>query len=239
MDLWDVARLTDGLLVLTNTELDCKRTGAPQKLLCQRALFRLAELARPRAAEADYAPLGGRPTVCSIIRRVCRYVPVGLPAVRAAAQTMKDIIELIERCVVQNQDPLPPRKRISTERPSALPRSLSKARVSASFTGAWCRACRAHRIDELLGLADVESGDRSRAARQALRVVGRKQRPGVTRREQSFADQLLDRSGAPASASYWRRGRGSADCLRQVLLGMRVFVQQPDDSPRLRPTARS
>jgi DNA polymerase III subunit delta len=47
MDLWDVARLTDGLLVLTNTELDCKRTGAPQKLLCQRALFRLAELARP------------------------------------------------------------------------------------------------------------------------------------------------------------------------------------------------
>ena len=34
---------------------------------------------------------------------VCRYVPVGPPAVRAAAQTMKDIIELIERCVVQNQ----------------------------------------------------------------------------------------------------------------------------------------
>jgi DNA polymerase III subunit delta len=46
MDLWDVTLIGEGLLVLTYAELDCKRTGAPQKLLCQRALFRLAELAR-------------------------------------------------------------------------------------------------------------------------------------------------------------------------------------------------
>lgn len=46
MQIWDAARLGEGLMVLTETELDCKRTGAPQQLLGQRALFRLAELAR-------------------------------------------------------------------------------------------------------------------------------------------------------------------------------------------------
>jgi DNA polymerase III subunit delta len=50
MDLWDTARLGEGLMVLTQAELDCKRTGAPQKLLCQRALFRVAILARSAAA---------------------------------------------------------------------------------------------------------------------------------------------------------------------------------------------
>jgi DNA polymerase III subunit delta len=51
MDLWRGARLADGLALLTETELECKRTGAPQELLCQRALFRLAELARSVEAE--------------------------------------------------------------------------------------------------------------------------------------------------------------------------------------------
>ncbi len=46
MDLWDAARLGDALMLLTETELECKRTGAPQELLCQRALFRLAQFAR-------------------------------------------------------------------------------------------------------------------------------------------------------------------------------------------------
>jgi DNA polymerase-3 subunit delta len=52
MDLWRGARLSDGLALLTETEIGCKRTGAPQELLCQRALFLLAELARSAEAEA-------------------------------------------------------------------------------------------------------------------------------------------------------------------------------------------
>jgi DNA polymerase-3 subunit delta len=51
MDLWGVARLAEGLRALTIAEIDCKQTGAPQKLLCQRALFRLAELARASRAK--------------------------------------------------------------------------------------------------------------------------------------------------------------------------------------------
>jgi DNA polymerase-3 subunit delta len=46
MDLWPARRLADGLVLLCETELDCKRTGAPQELLCQRTLFRLAHMAR-------------------------------------------------------------------------------------------------------------------------------------------------------------------------------------------------
>ena len=52
MDVWRGTRLADGLTLLAETELDCKRTGAPQRLLCQRALFRLAELARAAEARA-------------------------------------------------------------------------------------------------------------------------------------------------------------------------------------------
>jgi hypothetical protein len=52
MDIWRGARLADGLMLLAETELECKRTGAPQRLLCRRALFRLAELARIAEAGA-------------------------------------------------------------------------------------------------------------------------------------------------------------------------------------------
>jgi DNA polymerase-3 subunit delta len=45
MDVWRGAQLGDGLMLLAETELECKRTGAPQRLLCRRALFRVAELA--------------------------------------------------------------------------------------------------------------------------------------------------------------------------------------------------
>jgi DNA polymerase-3 subunit delta len=55
MHLWRGARLADGLVLLTETELECKRTGAPQELLCQRALFRLAELARSAEAAYDHS----------------------------------------------------------------------------------------------------------------------------------------------------------------------------------------
>ena len=52
MDVWRGARLADGLMLLAETELECKRTGAPQRQLCQRALFRLAELTRTAEARA-------------------------------------------------------------------------------------------------------------------------------------------------------------------------------------------
>jgi DNA polymerase-3 subunit delta len=56
MHLWHGARLADGLVLLTETELECRRTGAPQELLCQRALLRLAELARSAEVGAYLDP---------------------------------------------------------------------------------------------------------------------------------------------------------------------------------------
>lgn len=50
MNLWDAPRLGTGLMLLAEAELECKQTGAPQQLLCQRALFRLAQL--PRSARS-------------------------------------------------------------------------------------------------------------------------------------------------------------------------------------------
>ena len=50
MDVWHEARLAEGLMLLADSELECKRTGAPQRLLCRRALLRLAELARTAEA---------------------------------------------------------------------------------------------------------------------------------------------------------------------------------------------
>lgn len=46
MSLWRPERLAEAFLLLTETELQCKQTGAPQDLLCHRALFHLAKLAR-------------------------------------------------------------------------------------------------------------------------------------------------------------------------------------------------
>ena len=52
MDVWHGTRLADALMLLAETELECKRTGAPQRLLCRRALFRVAELAGTAEAGA-------------------------------------------------------------------------------------------------------------------------------------------------------------------------------------------
>ena len=52
MEVWRGARLADGLMLLAETELECKRTGAPQRLLCRRALFRIAKLAGTAEAGA-------------------------------------------------------------------------------------------------------------------------------------------------------------------------------------------
>jgi DNA polymerase III subunit delta len=52
---WDRSRLAQALVLLADAELACKRTGAPQMLLCQRALLDIAEIARsPAAASAPW-----------------------------------------------------------------------------------------------------------------------------------------------------------------------------------------
>ena len=52
MNLWDASRLGAGLMLLAQTELECKQTGAPQQLLCQRALVRLAAIASSAAGRS-------------------------------------------------------------------------------------------------------------------------------------------------------------------------------------------
>lgn len=46
IQLWRPELLATALALVAETELTCKQTGAPQVLLCQRAFFRLAEIAR-------------------------------------------------------------------------------------------------------------------------------------------------------------------------------------------------
>ncbi len=46
--LWTSRRLASGLLQVTEAELQCKQTGAPQELICHRTLIRLGQLASAR-----------------------------------------------------------------------------------------------------------------------------------------------------------------------------------------------
>ena len=46
LQVWDPESLATAFTLVADAELACKRTGAPQDLLCQRAFIRLAELAR-------------------------------------------------------------------------------------------------------------------------------------------------------------------------------------------------
>ena len=57
LEIWRPAFIARGLAVLIEAEMDCKRTGAPQELLCHRALLNLCQLARggrqQQAASSD------------------------------------------------------------------------------------------------------------------------------------------------------------------------------------------
>jgi DNA polymerase III subunit delta len=46
LDCWRPATIARALIIIIEAEMDCKETGAPQELLCHRALLNLCQLAR-------------------------------------------------------------------------------------------------------------------------------------------------------------------------------------------------
>ena len=45
---WSPRRLGQAIEIVTQAELDCKSTGMPTRLICSRALMRIAQAARTR-----------------------------------------------------------------------------------------------------------------------------------------------------------------------------------------------
>ena len=81
-------------MVVIEAEMDCKRTGAPQELLCHRALLNLCQLRAQRPAAATASPVDDRALSAGA---------AGAAAVGAVAQPVQDVVELVERAVVQDQ----------------------------------------------------------------------------------------------------------------------------------------
>ena len=45
---WTPGRLGQAIAIITQAELDCKTTGMPTRVICSRALMRIAQAARSR-----------------------------------------------------------------------------------------------------------------------------------------------------------------------------------------------
>jgi DNA polymerase III subunit delta len=57
---WRPATIARALMIVIEAEMDCKRTGAPQELLCHRALLNLCQLGRSGRRDATASPVDDR-----------------------------------------------------------------------------------------------------------------------------------------------------------------------------------